>query len=81
MIAGKPQPYDFEARDGDQPVGRIFKHRAGPLEGKWRWSMIAIGRHLRRPPDCHGNASTKAEAVVLVTECYTVALGRAKGER
>jgi len=79
VIGGNVQHHDFAAFHGDELVGRIFQHRAGPRAGAWRWTMLAMGPHLRRPDDSHGTAASKAEAAELVAECYAVALARAKG--
>jgi hypothetical protein len=69
----------FRSADGNELVGRIFKvGGAAAIGGNWRWSMVAMGPHLRRPHDSHGIAKTKAEAVELVTECYAVSLAAAE---
>jgi hypothetical protein len=77
LIGEQTKPYDFEARHGDEAVGRIFRFNAGPRAGNWQWTMIAFGPHLRPPVDCHGTVATKAEAAALVAECYAYALAAA----
>ena len=77
MIGGKTRPHDFAARDGSELVGRVFRHRTGPVDGTWRWTMTAIGEGIdrSRAPLCSGYAESKDDAVMLVEETYALCTG------
>lgn len=75
VIGGESKPYDYTARDGDTPVGRIIRVDYGPGIGRWRWSMYhpaGLGRPGFSP--CTGVVDSKQEAADKVRECYWAAL-------
>ena len=77
VISGKARPHDFAARDGREMVGRVFRHRTGPIKGTWRWIMTAIGDGIDRglATQCSGHAETKDDAALLVEETYALCSG------
>ena len=71
MIGGKTKPYDFDARHGSEPVGRVFRHNAGPRSSRWTCRiMVAMWPGIRRDPPCSELVETKDEAVRWLTDCY-----------
>jgi hypothetical protein len=81
VIGGRTRPQDFTAKVGSELVGRIFRHRAGPVEGTWRWTMTVLGDGIDRSlaTRCAGYAKTKDEAVMLIVAgFYRAAAASAK---
>jgi hypothetical protein len=71
VIGKQTKPYDFAARDGDEPVGRIYRHDTHGGQPNWFWAMNASGPGINRHGIlCNGLVETKAEAVRLVEETY-----------
>ena len=71
VIGKHTKPYDFAARDGDEPVGRIYRHTTHGGPANWFWAMQASGPGINRHGiQCQGLVETKAEAVRLVEETY-----------
>ena len=76
LIAGQTKPYDFTAKDGARPVGRIYRHDTSvPNRGHWYWTMYAVGQGIDRGGvNCTGMVSSKTEAAQLVERTYAVCL-------
>ena len=71
VIGKQTKPYDFAARDGAEPVGRIYKHETSGGPPRWFWAMQASGPGINRHGiQCSGLVETKADAVRLVEEAY-----------
>ena len=68
--AGRLNPDDGCAHDGDQLVGRVMRVHAGPQGGMWQWSMTV---QVRRPVDImptSGTAASRSAAKAAVEACY-----------
>ena len=69
------RPPDFVAHDGDQEVGRIWKHRHGSVSGHWWWGANGIHNDPRVLGfQVSGEVATKAEAVEAVRSTWEKAL-------
>ena len=66
---------DFVAHDGDQQVGRFWKHKFGAVSGHWWWGAngIHIGPRVLGF-QLSGEVATKAEAVETVRVTWEKAL-------
>ena len=60
--------HDFSAKDGDLPIGRVYRMTGGPGDKKWRWTMTAaLGNRLGADG---GVADNRKEACRLVEQSY-----------
>jgi len=75
VIGGETAPYDYCAKDGDTPVGRITRVEHGPAAGEWQWSMYGrIGWGL--DVTTYGREATKQQAADRVREVYEACRSR-----
>lgn len=75
-IGGETRPYDYVARDGDSPVGRIMKVEHGPAAGEWSWSVYAKAGWGREDLTIYGREDTKQAAADKVKAVYAACLAR-----
>jgi hypothetical protein len=66
-VTGQCANGDYAAKDGEQVIGRVYKHHSTG----WVLGDEPFGPGInRRSYDMSGNADTKDEAAALVERCY-----------
>jgi hypothetical protein len=63
------RPHDFSAKDGEIPIGRVYRLTGGPADRSWRWTMTAYLDDGRQG-SASGVVASRDEACKAVEEAY-----------
>jgi hypothetical protein len=75
--AGFP-PTDYVAFDGEEIIGRVYRIKHGPDEGRWRWSMT-VSRPGPTFTASNGTEARRGDAGRRIVEAYEAMRARIRG--